>query len=71
MMLSAKWKARKNKQPKDKSRNIDLKNPDMMKLLNGMSVKRLISMAGTMGPGFESSKEEILKINKKLNRIKK
>lgn len=71
MMLSAKWKSRKHKQSKEKSRNIDLKNPDMMKFLNDMSVKRLISMAGSMGPGFEFSKEEILKINKKLNQIKK
>ncbi|MBQ8803104.1 MAG: glycoside hydrolase family 2 protein [Tyzzerella sp.] len=71
MLLNAKWKARKNKQSKGKSEGIDLKNPDIMKLLNGMSVKRLISIAGNMGPGFEFSKEDVLKINRKLNRIRK
>ena len=36
-----------------------------------MSIKRLISMAGTMGPGMQFTKEQVLNINRKLNKIKK
>ena len=67
----------KNSKDKDKakdngkSRNIDLGNPEMKKFLYGISVKRLISMAGTMGPGMQFTKKQVLDINKKLNKIKK
>ena len=67
----------KNSKDKDKakdngkSRNIDFGNPEMKKFLYGMSVKRLISMAGTMGPGMQFTKKQVLDINKKLNKIKK
>ncbi|MGN1140723.1 MAG: glycoside hydrolase family 2 protein [Oliverpabstia sp.] len=71
MFVKAKLHSRKNSQSKDKSRKIDLNNPEMQTFLYGMSVKRLISMAGTMGPGFVFKKEEVLKINRKLNKIKK
>ncbi|MGN0167305.1 MAG: glycoside hydrolase family 2 protein [Acetatifactor sp.] len=71
ILLRKKLRASKNTQPKDKSRKIDLGNPEMQTFLYGMSVKRLISMAGTMGPGLEFKKEDVLKINRKLNRIKK
>lgn len=71
LFLKAKIHSRKHPQPKDKSRQIDLNNPEMQTFLYGMSVKRLISMAGTMGPGFVFKKDEVLKINRKLNRIKK
>ena len=71
LFLKAKIHSRKHPQPKDKSRQIDLNNPEMQTFLYGMSVKRLISMAGTMGPGFVFTKDEVLKINRKLNRIKK
>ena len=46
------------------------KNPDMMGFLNGFTVKRLLSMMGTAG-AKPLTKEEILTLNKKLNRIKK
>lgn len=48
----------------------DLKNTDMMKMIGGFSVKRILSMMGTMG-AEAMSKEEILELNKKLNKIKK
>lgn len=48
----------------------DLKNTDMMKMIGGFSVKRILSMMGTMG-AEAMSKEEILELNKKLNQIKK
>ena len=48
----------------------DLKNTDMMKMLGGFSVKRILSMMGTVG-AEAMSKEEILELNKKLNQIKK
>ncbi|MGN1147908.1 MAG: glycoside hydrolase family 2 TIM barrel-domain containing protein, partial [Lachnospiraceae bacterium] len=71
LVLKMKLHPSKKSQPKDKSRNIDLNNPEMKTFLYGMSVKRLISMAGTMGPGLVFKKEDVLKINRKLNRIKK
>ncbi|MGN0294350.1 MAG: glycoside hydrolase family 2 TIM barrel-domain containing protein [Lachnospiraceae bacterium] len=71
MLIRMKLNSRKNPQPKDKSRKIDLNNPEMKTFLYGMSVKRLISMAGTMGPGLEFKKADVLKINRRLNRIKK
>lgn len=71
ILFRAKLHSKKAAQPKDNSRKIDLNNPEMKSFLYGMSVKRLISMAGTMGPGFVFTKEDVLKINRKLNKIKK
>ena len=45
-------------------------NPDMMGFLYGFTVKRLLSMMGTAGAD-PLTKEEILALNKKLNKIKK
>lgn len=42
----------------------------IMKLLSGFTVKRMLSMAGTMG-GAVIRKDEIIALNKQLNRIKK
>ncbi|MBQ2718583.1 MAG: glycoside hydrolase family 2 protein [Clostridia bacterium] len=42
---------------------------DMMQMLGGFSVLRLTSMMGMMNVSF--TKEELLKMNKKLNRIKR
>ena len=41
----------------------------MMQMLGGFSVLRLSGMIGMMGVSF--NKEELLKINRKLNRIRK
>ena len=41
----------------------------MMQMLGGFSVLRLTSMMGMMNVSF--TKEELLKLNKQLNRIKK
>jgi beta-galactosidase len=43
---------------------------DMMGFLGGFTVKRLLSMMGTMG-AKPLTKEEMLEFNKKLNKIKK
>ena len=43
--------------------------PDMMQMLGGFTVLRLTSMMGMVN--IEFTKEELLKMNKKLNRIKK
>ena len=45
-------------------------NADMMGFLGGFTVKRLLSMMGTMG-AKPLTKEEMLEFNKKLNKIKK
>ena len=42
---------------------------DMMQMLNGFTVLRLTSMVGMMNISF--TKEELLKMNKKLNKIRK
>lgn len=41
-----------------------------MKMASGFTVKRILSMMGTMG-AEALTKEEILEINRKLNKIKK
>lgn len=71
LLMKMKLQSRSKKQTDESSQKLDLNNPEMKKFLFGMSVKRLISMAGMAGPGMEFSKEEVLKINRKLNRIKK
>ena len=50
---------------------VDLKSGDsgLMQMMGGFSVLRLTSMMGMMNISF--TKEELLKMNKKLNRIKK
>jgi len=45
-------------------------NADMMSFLGGFTVKRLLSMMGTMG-AKPMTKEEMLEFNAKLNKIKK
>jgi hypothetical protein len=70
VLLKAKIKNRK--QPKDKSRNMDISpGSELMKLLKSMPLKRVFTMAGTMGPKIHFSKEEIIAINRKLNKIRK
>lgn len=65
------WKKGEEKGREAKGHSINLNNPEMKRFLAGMSVKRLLSMAGTMGPQFEFHKEDVLRINRRLNRIKK
>jgi hypothetical protein len=43
--------------------------PDMMAMMGGFTVLRLLTMAGGM-MNCEFTKEELLKLNKKLSRIK-
>lgn len=71
LLIKMKLSSKKKPDAGSKSRKMDLSNPEMKKFLYGMSIKRLISMAGTMGPGVKFSKEQVLKINSKLNKIRK
>ena len=43
----------------------------MMKMMNGFTVKRILSMLGTAGVDVKLTKEDMLAINAKLNKIKK
>ena len=47
-----------------------MQSKDLMSFLGGFTVKRLLSMMGTMG-AKPLTKDEMLKFNKKLNKIKK
>ena len=47
-----------------------MQSKDLMSFLGGFTVKRLLSMMGAMG-AKPLTKEETLKFNKKLNKIKK
>ena len=53
---------------KPKAAGFDV-TPDMMQMMNGFTVLRLTSMLGMMNLKF--TKEELLKMNKQLNKIKK
>lgn len=46
-------------------------NEDMMAMMNGFTVKRILSMLGTAGSDAKLTKEDLLEINAKLNKIKK
>ena len=70
--MDAKKKSEKGGEKKSGGFHVDLKGGNMggmMEMLGGFSVLRLSSMMGMMGVTF--TKEELLKMNKKLNRIKK
>ena len=70
--MDAKKKSEKGGEKKSGGFDVDLKGGNMggmMEMLGGFSVLRLSSMMGMMGVTF--TKEELLKMNKKLNRIKK
>ena len=43
----------------------------MMKMLGGFSVKRMLNLMGTAGGGKQFTKEELLELNRKLNKIKR
>ena len=70
--MDAKKKSEKTGEKKSGGFDVDLKGGNMggmMEMLGGFSVLRLSSMMGMMGVTF--TKEELLKMNKKLNRIRK
>lgn len=70
ILLKYKRKAKKKPKTKDKSRKININNPDIRNMAGSMSVKRLASMAETLLE-LHISRETLLKINSKLNRIKR
>lgn len=53
------------------SGGIDLSNRNLMELIGGMSVKRMISLAGAMNMGTVFKKEQVLELNQMLNQIRK
>ena len=75
LKIKKKMDAKKKDSKDDKKSggfDVDLKGGNMggmMEMLGGFSVLRLSSMMGMMGVTF--TKEELLKMNKQLNRIKK
>jgi len=75
MALKLKKKMKANKKgEKGKSGGFDVNLKDaagsgLMDMMGGFTVLRLSSMMGMMNISF--TKEELLKMNKKLNRIKK
>jgi beta-galactosidase len=76
MGLKIKKKMNKSKKSKEKGEKksggfeVDLKaDGGLMQMMGGFTVLRLSSMMGMMNVSF--TKEELLKMNKKLNRIKK
>ena len=58
----------KKKGEKKKGAGFEI-NEDIMKMMGGFTLLRMASMVGMMNVTF--TKEELLKLNKKLNRIKK
>jgi beta-galactosidase len=66
--LKMKKKMSKNGGGEKKAMGFDI-TPDMMSMLNGFTVLRLTSLMGMMNINF--TKEELLKMNKQLNRIRK
>ena len=72
LKLKKKMDAGKKGEKKSGGFDVDLKGGSaggMMEMLGGFSVLRLTSMMGMMNVSF--TKEELLKMNKKLNRIRK
>jgi beta-galactosidase len=67
--LSLKKKMSMNKNGESKSAGFDVDMKGMAKMIGSFTVLRLTSMMGMMNITF--TKEELLKINKKLNKIKK
>ena len=56
------------KKDKKKAAGFEI-TPDMMTMMNGFTVLRLLTMAGGM-MNVKFTKEDLLKLNTKLNRIK-
>ena len=72
LKLKKKMDANKKGDKKSGGFDVDLKGgngSDIMGMLGGFSVLRLSSMMGMMNISF--TKEELLKLNKQLNRIRK
>ena len=70
--MKKKLNAGKSGEKKSGGFEVDLKGGNlggMMQMLGGFSVLRLSSMMGMMNISF--TKEELLKLNKQLNRIRK
>ena len=69
MKLMGKMLGGGKKGEKKKAAGFDV-TPEMMSMMNGFTVLRLLTMAGGM-MNCEFSKEDLLKLNKKLNRIRR
>ena len=60
--------AKRKNQPRDKSRS---NNKGIMEFAAGFTVRRALSMIATMGPAIYIGREEMLKINRQLNRVRR
>ena len=67
--LMGKMLGGKKKGEKPKAMGFEI-TPDLMAMMGGFTVLRLLTMAGGM-MNVEFTKEDLLKLNKKLNRIRK
>ena len=70
LFIMKKLKGIKKKSDKNSSNPAQsmLKNKDTMKMIGSFTILRISSMAGTVGMTF--TKEELLALNKKLNKVK-
>ena len=68
LKLLAKMMGGKKNGPKKKVAGFEM-TPEMMSMMNGFTVLRLLTMAGGM-MDVKFTKEELLKLNAKLNKIK-
>ena len=70
LKIKKKMDASKKGEKKSGGFDVDLKaDGGLMQMMGGFTVLRLTSMMGMMNVNF--TKEELLKMNKQLNRIKK
>ncbi len=69
LKLKKKMDANKNGSEKSGGFEVDFKGEDLMDMMGGFTVLRLTSMMGMMNIRF--TKEELLKLNRQLNRIRK
>ncbi len=71
MLFKAKRSSQKKSEKKGGGMGIKINSPEIKKLVGGMTMKRIFSMIGTAGLNVTFTKEEILDINRRLNKIKK
>ncbi len=68
MFIASKLRKIKRKKSDGNPASSIAKNPDIMKMIGSFTPLRVSSMAGTIGLTF--TKEDLLKLNRKLNKIK-
>ena len=71
ILVKAKLAAKKKYKSNGKAAQIDIKKMDIQKLIGSMPLKRILCMVGPAGLDVTFTKEDLLKINASLNKIKK